>query len=215
MKLNNHVTRIIFLIYCLAVLFVSCNTPSNEKKEITPFTKKDTALPAAKPTADISRPPIINIMDSVAVKRTVLYMKDSAANFELINLKFKAIFGTKLAAVLKKNNLKITGQPMAWYNTTKPPYFFEAGIPIDKKPAKLPANVLIREIGADSVVVAHFYGKYEQIPLAYDALKDWIKGRKKTQKGKPYEVYVDDPFDKDGKMKDPYKVQTDIIFTWK
>ena len=109
----------------------------------------------------------------------------------------------------------MNGQPMAWYNTTKPPYYFEAGVPVDKKPSKLPANTFIREIGADSVVVAHFYGKYEQISLAYDALKDWIKDRKKTQKGKPYEVYVDDPVDKDGKMKDPYKVQTDIIFTWK
>jgi effector-binding domain-containing protein len=53
------------------------------------------------------------------------------------------------------------------------------------------------------------------LPQAYDAIGDWMKGNKKKLNGKPYEVYVDDPMDKDGKMKDPYKVRTDVIFPWK
>ncbi len=215
MKFYKQYVRFSFTITCIAALVFSCSNQPAEKKETSVIIKKDSVTQEKKKTPETSRPPIINIMDSLAVKRIVVCIKDSAANFDRISLKLGEIYGSKLAAVLKKNNLKTTGQPMAWYSTTKPPYYFEAGVPVDKKPVKLPANAFIREIGADSVVVAHFYGKYEQIPLAYDALKDWIKDHKKTQKGKPYEVYVDDPVDKEGKMKDPYKVQTDIIFTWK
>ena len=104
---------------------------------------------------------------------------------------------------------------MAWYKGEKAPYFFEAGIPVDKKPAKLPAGVHIKEIGVDSIVVAHFYGPYDLIPQAYDALRDWMKDHKKTAKGAPYEIYIGDPLDANGQPKDPYKVQTDIVFTWK
>lgn len=142
-------------------------------------------------------------------------MKDSAASAERIGVKLAAILGFKLAAVIKKNGLKTNGKPMAWCNNTKAPYFFEAGLPVDKKPTKQPSNVFTREIGVDSVVVAHFYGPYELLPQAYEALSDWMKSHKKTMKGKPYEIYVDDPVDKDGKPKDPYKVQTDVVFPWK
>ncbi len=109
----------------------------------------------------------------------------------------------------------MTGAPVAWYKGQKAPYFFEAGIPIDKKPAKLPSGTFIKQIGIDSIVVAHFYGPYDLLPQAYDALKDWLKDHKKTDKGAPYEIYVGDPFDSTGKPKDPYKVQTDILFPWK
>ena len=88
-------------------------------------------------------------------------------------------------------------------------------MPVNKKPAKLPKGVSLKQIGTDSVVVAHFYGPYELTPQGYTALKDWIKDHKKKIILPPYEVYVGDPMDKDGKLIDPYKVQTDIIFTWK
>ena len=161
------------------------------------------------------RPPIINITDTLSVKRLVLCMKDSAATYDRISLKLGEIYGIKLAAVIKKNSLKITGQPMAWYKARKAPYFFEAGIPVDKRPRKLPANAFIKEIGVDSVIVAHFYGGYDLLPQAYEALTDIIKDRKRTLRSKPYEIYVGDPMDKEGKLNDPYKVQTDVVFPWK
>jgi effector-binding domain-containing protein len=48
--------------------------------------------------------------------------------------------------------------------------------------------------------------------MAYDALAEWAKDKKKKKKGNPYEVYVTDPIDKDGKPVDPYKIRTDIVF---
>ena len=160
------------------------------------------------------RPPIINITDTVSVKRTVLCIKDSAATFERISLKLGEIYGFKLGAIIKKTKMKVAGPPMAWYITQKAPYYFEAGIPVEKKLGKLPSNIIIKEIGVDSVTVAHFYGPYDLLPEAYDALKDIMKSRKKKAKQKIYELYIGDPMDKDGKMIDPYKVQTDVVFTW-
>jgi effector-binding domain-containing protein len=210
------------LLFALPYLFVliflaACGNNSSEKKE-TPQTKeekKDTAVKEKKTETTAKRAPIINIMDTVSVKRTVIYMKDSAATYERIGMKLGEIYGFKLAAVIKKTGMKVTGRPMSWHNTQKAPYYFEAGVPVEKKMGKLPSNVYVREMGTDSVTIARFYGPYDLLPQAYDALKDIMKGRKKKAKEKIYEIYVDDPLDKDGKMKDPYKVQTDVVFTWK
>ena len=109
----------------------------------------------------------------------------------------------------------MAGAPMAWYKTTKAPYFFEAGVAVNKKPSKLPKGVFIREMGTDSVVMAHFYGPYNLLPQGYDAIKERLKDLKRKSSGMPYEIYIGDPMDKDGKMIDPYKVRTDIVFPFK
>lgn len=200
------------------LILLSCSNDSS-KKEAKEEAKKDTAEKTAskkeEEKEEPKRPPIINITDTLSEKKLVLYIKDSAKTMDRISLKLGEIYGIKLAAVIKKNKLKTTGQPMAWHTEMKGPYFFEAGIPVDKKPSKLPAGILTRQIGVDSVTVAHFHGPYEMLPAAYDAVKDYLKDRKKKPSALPYEIYVDDPMDKDGKMKDPYKVQTDIVFPWK
>ena len=161
------------------------------------------------------RAPIINISDTVSLKRLVLCIKDSAATFERVGTKLGEMYMVKLGAVIKKNGLKITGQPMAWYTTNKAPYFFDAGIPIDKKPKKITSNLFIKEMGVDSVTIAHFYGPYNLLPQAYDALKDWMTEHQKKLAGTPYEIYASDPVDKDGHLVDPYKVQTDVVFPWR
>jgi effector-binding domain-containing protein len=207
----------ILLAISVISLLAACSNSSEEQQPETE-TKKDSTVQqekAAEPVAETRRPPIINITDTLSVKQTVLYMKDSAATVERLQYKLGEILGLKLAAIMLKNKVKSTGAPIAWYKSNKEPYFFEAGIPVDKKPARLPSNVFVRDMGVDSVTVAHFYGAYDMLPQAYEALGDWMKGNKKKMNGKPYEVYVDDPMDKDGKPKDPYKVRTDVIFPWR
>jgi effector-binding domain-containing protein len=201
---------------CALSLLIACNNTDekNAAPAIAPA-KKDSPVEEKKTPAVNKRPPIINITDTVSTKMTVLCLKDSAASFERIAVKLGNIYGVKLASILKKTGMKPAGRPMAWYNTQKAPYFFEAGIPVEKKAGKLPSNAFIKEIGTDSVTVAHFYGPYDLLPDAYDALKDMMKDRKKKAKQKIYEIYVSDPLDKDGKPKDPYKVQTDVVFTWR
>lgn len=218
MKRKFHpVGSIVITCFCSLFLFAACSSNTSEKNA-TPATssaKKDTPVEEKKVATVKKRPPIINITDTVSTKMTVLCLKDSAANFDRIALKLGNIYGVKLAAILKKTGMKPAGQPMAWYNTQKAPYYFEAGIPVEKKLGKLPSNAFIKQIGTDSVTVAHFYGPYDLLPEAYNALKEMMKDRKKKAKQKIYEIYVGDPMDKDGKLKDPYKVQTDVVFTWK
>ena len=142
----------------------------------------------------------------------VLCIKDSAINSARLSQKLAQIYAVKLTDVIRKNKLKVLGPPHAWYKSQKAPFFFEAGLPVDKKPAKLGKNMLIKKLGGDSAVVAHFYGPYEQTGMAYEALHEWLKDRKKKLRSAPYEVYVGDPIDKNGQPVDPYKVLTDIVF---
>ncbi len=208
------VLKIKFLtILSLALLLISaCSGDDKETGKQAPpvILKKDSST--SKKKGLVKDPPIINITDSIAPKCFVIYIKDSAKTSVRLSQKLAQIYGVKLAEVIKQNKLKSAGAPIAWYKSQKAPFFFEAGLPVDKKPAKLPKNVLFKKIGGDSAVIAHFYGPYEQTGQAYDALKDWLKSNKKRSTSPPYEIYVGDPLDKNNKPVDPYRVQTDIIF---
>lgn len=211
MKETNQLFQRVIGIFFISILCYSCNN-APEKKEETPAPKDSVVTEAPVET---KRAPIININDTLSIKRIVITIKDSASTMERVSMKLGEIYGVQLAAVINKHNLKVTGKPMAWFKSKTAPYFFEAGIPVDKRPAKPGAGIQVKEIGTDSVVVAHFYGPYDLTFQGYDVLKDLLKDRKKKSKGSPYEIYVDDPFDSSGRPKDPYKVQTDIVFPYK
>lgn len=196
------------------VLLQACSGNETKTPEKAPAdtAKKETAAAAPAKAEPVMKPAIINIVDTISPKRLVLCIKDSAASFERIGMKLGQIYGVKLAEVLKKNNLKMDGAPMAWYKSEKAPFFFEAGVPVAKRPAKLSNGAYIKEIATDSAVVAHFYGPYELLSQGYDAIKERMKDSKKKASAAPYEIYIGDPMDKDGNMIDPYKVRTDIVF---
>ncbi len=200
-----------FVIVSIFLLSCGNNDQSNLPKDHPPIViKKD------KPNNKDNNPqnaPIINITDTVSVPVNVLCFKDSALNSERLSKKLTLIFGEKIGVLVKKNNLKITGPPMAWYKTQKAPFFFEAGMPIEKKAVKkLPKGAFIKHINKDSAVVAHYFGPYEETSQAYGVLKEWLNDHHKKQTSAPYEIYIGDPLDKEGKPVDPYKVQTDIVF---
>ena len=213
-------------VYYASILFTglflnSCgNNDKSEKGKSTKDSTKTTVKKETKkePDTKYQRPPIVNIVDTITPKMLVIYCKDSAATFERIGLKLSNIYGATLAEYIKKNNLKMAGAPMAWYKKQpegsggKAPYFFEAGVPINKKGSKSMPGVQIREMSAGKAVIAHFFGPFELLPQGYDAIKEWMKENKKTGAGNAYEIYITDPIDKNGKPVDPYKIQTDIIF---
>lgn len=201
------------LLFMCVALFACNSNPKEDKKNTTDSTKSQFKKETKKdPETKAQRPPIINIVDTLTPKLIVIYGKDSAANFERIAVKLGNIYGVKLQEYIKKNNLKTTGPAMAWYTKQKPPYFFEAGFPVNKAGAKAVAGVQVREVAAGKAVIAHFFGPFDLLPQGYEAIKEFIKDNKKVIKAPAYEVYLTDPFDKDGKPVDPYKVQTDIVF---
>lgn len=207
---------LLFVPLAALVLLFSCKNKGKKEPAAPP---KDTLIVPVKKTEKIDvpegkfqRPPIINIVDTLGPKRIIIYARDSARTYERIGMKLAKLYGTKLAETIKKNNLKLAGAPLAWYKTTKAPFFFEAGLQVNKRPGKLAAGVQVRELPVGKVVLAHFYGPYDQLKQGYDAIKEYMKDNKKVSAGAPFEIYVTDPIDKNGKPADPHKVQTDIVF---
>jgi effector-binding domain-containing protein len=213
MVANNIFLKKVIPYFLLILCVTACN--SKDKKVTTGADSlkivRAKVVPIEPPKKNGPKAPIINIVDTVAAKKIVLYMKDSASTPQRISQKLAEIYGSKIPAFIKKNKIKINGAPIAWYHSQKAPIFFEAGIPIDKKPAKLPKGFFVKNIGGDSAVVAHFFGPYNMTYEAYEALSDYIKEKNKKKTGLPYEIYVVDPFDKNGKTIDPFRVQTNIV----
>ena len=210
------VTKVIMCMCCIA--FVSCKPKSGKEttKENPGQQSRRNRDTAAKPTTAVARKaPIINIADSMSPKMIVLYIKDTAISSDRISAKLAQAFAFSIPEQMRKYHLKLMGAPIAWYKSQKTPFYFEAGLPVDKIPAKLPKGFYSRNIGGDSAVVAHFFGPYESTPIAYEALNDFMKSNHKKHAEAPYEVYVGDPYDKNGKKIDPYRVQTDIFFPYK
>lgn len=210
----------ILVITASAIAFSHCTNSSSSStsapaKDATAASKNDSAEvppPPPKLPPAPARPPIINITDTIRPAMQVLVMRDSAANTDRIGLKMGDILSVKLAAFMKKAKVKAVGPPMAWFRSQEPPFFFEVGVPVDKKPGKMDKGIYIKSIPKDSVIIAHFYGPYEMTYQAYEAVEDVLKSKKRKLKGEPVEIYVDDPIDANGKPKDPYKVLTDIVF---
>ena len=203
------------LLFCVSLLML-LNACGEEEKKVPDVKSVPIVIKKDKPNKSTDLPksaPIINITDTVAARYHLIYIKDSAINSARLSQKLGKIFGEKLGDAAKKLKVKPSGPPMAWYKSQKAPFFFEAAIPVEKKPSgKLPKGILYKAIGGDSAIVAHYFGPYEETGQAYEALKEWLKDNKKKSKSPPYEIYVGDPIDEKGNPRDPYKVQTDIIF---
>lgn len=203
---------VLLLIFCLHSCGNKIKEEDKTKESPIILVKKDTTQ--VKTEATPVRPPIINISDTFELKYIVIYVKDSAASSQRISQKLAKIYSLKFPDLINKQKLKIVGPPIVWYKSNKAPFFFEAGIPVNKKPAKLPKGFFVKSITGNKAVVAHFYGPYSLTNMGYDALGDYLKSNKKKRNAPPYEIYVTNPLSKDGKAIDPYKVQTDIVFPY-
>lgn len=199
-----------YIIYAAVLFLYACSgKDGKDKAEVEPpvvIYKKE------KDSARQKQAPIINIVDSVTPRLLVLYMKDSASSSRRIGEKLAVIYHKKLKAVMTENKLVQAGPRMAWYRSSSPPFYFEAGIPVNKKPGKLPKKIFTKNVGGDSAVIAHYYGPYDLTFYAYEALREWMKDNRKKTSSPPYEVYVTEPYDEEGKFIDPFKVRTDIVF---
>lgn len=203
---------ILSMVCCLS--FVACKHKADEKIAPPPLIKNDgsVAAPGTKPM----KAPIINIVDSMEHAQIIICIKDSSATSAGMTTKLNTIYNTKLPAFLKTSKLRIIGPPVAWYKTQKAPFFFEAGLPVDKAPAKLSKGIYIKRTGRDSAFVAHFFGPNQLSNSAYEALNEYTKDRKKKRSAPAYEIYVNNPFDSTTrKNRDPYKQLTDIVYPYK
>jgi hypothetical protein len=197
------------LVAVLICTFFSC---SGDKETENKETKNTTETPTTEvPEKPQVKGPIINIQDSLEVKQTVLCLKDSSATIEGMYQKLSNIYNVLLQETITKGKLAVMGSPMAWQTMEKDAYFFEAGIPVDKAPAKMGKGMYMKNTDEDSTVVAHFWGMPSQKNTAYTALEERLTDMAKTKSSAIYEVYRGNIFPANNEVVDYYKQQTDII----
>jgi effector-binding domain-containing protein len=140
--------------------------------------------------------------------QTVLLIRDSAGpkTYEKV---FAKGFG-EIMQFAKANKLQCKGQPFAIYlkyDTVTMFSVMDMGIPVEKA-EKGKGRIRVDKIASGNAVVAYYFGPYEKIGPAYNALHKYCKESGKVTVGGPREIYVTDPMTE----KDPMKVETDIVF---
>ena len=111
---------------------------------------------------------------------------------------------------LKSSGLKQTGPPFSiclkWDSVTKSSVM-KIGIPVDKE-GKNKDRIKAEKIPAQNAVMAYYFGPYDKIEPAYDALEQYCREAGKEMTGGPWEIYISDPMTE----KDPMKLETRILF---
>jgi hypothetical protein len=204
---------IILMPIIIVLSHTSCK--ATKDKNAVPTITKNTSDEIIQVKEAPPKGPIINVTDTVEIKRILLCTRDSAATREGMNLKLNTIFQKKIPDAIALSKLKITGEYIVWYKVKTPPYFFEAGITVDKVPSKLLKGMFMSKTGGDSALVAHFFGPTELTTVGYETLQDMQKEHKRKNASAPYEVYVDNKFLLVNAQRDAYKMQTDIIMPYK
>lgn len=156
--------------------------------------------------ADTTRQPKMVVEEITVKPMIVLAIRDTAATMADIGPVLGRDYG-QIGAFMGSNGLKFSGPVMAWYHTQQAPYILEAGVPVDKMPAKTDPRILIKEIGSAKAVVVHFWGPYELTGQAYEKISQWLSKNNKKAVGAPFDMYITDPTT----VNDPYQVQTDIV----
>jgi effector-binding domain-containing protein len=98
------------------------------------------------------------------------------------------------------------GRTMAFYLTDKPPFVYEAGVEVDRIPARLDKGMRPKKVPGGNAIVAHYTGPYEKMHIAYAAINEWLKKNNREPAGNLFEVYLNDPVS----IKNPYELKTDI-----
>lgn len=201
------------LILCIST---SCKTKKEKLKEQSnklnaEIVRKDSSIKDVV----FQKAPIINLEQGNLTRQYIIYKKDSANSSADISSKMRKYAEVDLPEIIKKLKVEKIGAPTAWFITESAPFYFEIGLEVNKKPANVPKPYKLRILEPAKAIIAHYYGPYSNTIMAYEVLNDWLKSNKKQKIEGPYEVFIDSPFDENGKAKDPYKVQTDIICLFK
>ena len=208
-------------IYFAVPLLILCSCKGNGNFETSlptqenPYGKlgKDSSKTVILPQTQAARGPIINITDSTFGSYTLLTIKDTALNDELLIPKLDRLLGTMLYPTLAKLNVQQQGWPFAWFEKMHPPYSFEIGIPILSAPAKMPKGFNLKKVNYNNIVIAHFYGPKSLLNVGYGAVNSYIDDNKLDPDGDPFMIFYPAPVPADKKqVLTEYDQRTDLIF---
>ena len=138
----------------------------------------------------------------------VLLIRDSAGPESYAQVMGKGY--TELQVFVQKNKLTCTGHPFAIYHSWDSLTMrsvFDLGMSI-KESCAVSGRIRLEEIPAQQVVVADYFGPYDQTYQVYNALDKYIAQSHLKQSGGPWEIYITDPLQEP----DTAKWQTQILF---
>lgn len=134
-------------------------------------------------------------------------IKDSAT-IQTMGEKMGEMFG-ELMNYMTRKKVEMTGQPYTIYHTWNPEGYtvVEAGIPVDRVvPSK--GNVVFTKSPGGKAVKAIYFGSYEGIGTAHEAIEKYVKINKLEIIGPPWDIYITDPQNEP----DPAKWETLVLY---
>jgi len=134
----------------------------------------------------------------------VLFIHDTAVTADGMKTEMGKCYG-ELMQFMRENELRPL-KFMAWYYVVRPPWTIDIAIETNEIPAHLSGRIQSRIQPGGAVLIAHTQGPYDQLDTAYSEIENWLKRNKRTAKGSPFEVYLNDP----GSVKDASELRTDI-----
>ena len=146
--------------------------------------------------------------ETIIPEQFVLVVIDSAGVKDYERVMGKA-YG-EIFKYLQTSGLQQNGAPFSiclkWDSVTKSSVM-KIGIPVNKE-GKNNGRILAEKIPSQNAVMAYYFGPYDKIEPAYNALNQYCKEAKKEIIGGPWEIYISDPMTE----KDPMKLETRILF---
>jgi effector-binding domain-containing protein len=153
---------------------------------------------------DTTRKPTVSLEETTVDSMIILVIKDTATSMEDISRVIGAGYG-ELFTYINQSGL-LPGKVMAFYHTYQPPFKMDIAVQVNKIPAQTTGRIKLNRIFGGKAIVAHYQGPYEKVEMAYTAISGWLKQHNQEAKGRPFEVYLNDP----ATVKDPSELRTDV-----
>jgi effector-binding domain-containing protein len=153
------------------------------------------------------RKPEIRVEERNVTAMQVLTIRDTVTNMSEIGARLGELYG-EIGAFIGKENLQMAGPVFCIYHTVEDGKMFdmEAGIIVNKKPAKTEGRIKSWETKPGAAIVALHYGPYEETMEAYALLQKWAADNGKKLSGPSWDVYITDP----ATVKNPYEILTEV-----
>lgn len=147
------------------------------------------------------------VIEEVITDSTFYLSIRDTANIESIGMKLGQGYGL-LQQEITKQKLQMAGAPFAiYYSDSETEFDMDIALATDK-PGKDAGRIKAGILPAGKHIVAHYFGAYEETPVAHRAIISYIQKNGLSVNGPPREHYITDPMAEP----DTAKWQTDIYY---
>jgi effector-binding domain-containing protein len=188
--------QLLFL-FCGATILVAFNL--TDRHFISP-----SIINSKQMAQDTAVPVKVELEKTTCKDMQLLFIKDTAPTTEAIKDVIGKGYG-ELTQYITENQLK-PGKFMAWYYAMQPPWPMDIAVETDGTPANLKGRIQSRIQPGGEYIIAHVWGPYDQVGVAYVQLENWLKKNNRKAKAAPFEVYINDP----ASVKTPMEIRTDV-----